>query len=77
MVRAAWDSVTAETAVNCFHRGGFSSSSEVMGSLEEDMDPDLQEQEEEEQVSLVLRRDAHVPFRSMSIVTVAYSMCQY
>ena len=48
MVRAAWDSVTAETVVN---RGGFSLPSEVMGSLEEDMDPDLQEQEEE-QVSL-------------------------
>ena len=48
MVRAAWDSVTAETAVNCFHRGGFSLPSEVMGSLEEDMDPDLQEQEEEQ-----------------------------
>ena len=52
MVKAAWDSVTAETVVNCFHRGGFSSPSEVMGFLEEDMDPDLQEQEEEEQVSL-------------------------
>ena len=52
MVRAAWDSVTAETVVNCFRSGGFSSPSEVMGFLEEDMDLDLQEQEEEEQVSL-------------------------
>ena len=52
MVRAARDSATAETVINCFHRGGFSLPSEVMGSLEEDMDPDLQEQEEEEQVSL-------------------------
>ena len=68
--------VTAETVINCFHRGGFSLSSEVMGSLEEDMDPGLQEQEKEEQVSLVLRRDAHLPLRSMSIVTVAYSMRQ-
>lgn len=48
MVRAAWDSVTAETIINCFRKGGFLSPFDNV--TEEEMD--LQEEEEEEDVSL-------------------------
>ena len=49
MVRAAWDSVTTEIVANCFRKGGFSSPSEDIDTLEGDIG--LQEQEGEEQVS--------------------------